>query len=136
MEAKSDVVRAVRSMVDAVNSGDVASALAAFSDTPIIVEDIAPYMWRGAGAASAWLSAMAANTERLNVESVLMTLEQPARVEMDEDAAYTLFPGQLSLAAAGIDLVAQGMLTLTLRRTGDRWLIDSLVWSGPEPAPR
>ena len=136
MEGKNAVVTAVRGLVDAVNGGDVGTALAAFTDAPVIIEDIAPYIWRGRDAPSDWLSAMGANAARLNVQSVLMTLEQPTRVEVVEEAAYAVFPGQLSLVAGEANLVAEGMLTFTLQNTGGRWLIDSLVWSGPEPAPR
>ena len=136
MEGENAVVTAVRGLVNAVNGADFGTAVAAFTDAPIIIEDIAPYIWRGRDAPSDWLSAMGANAARLNVQSVLMTLEQPTRVEVVEEAAYAVFPGELSLAAVEANLVADGTLTFTLQSIGGRWLIDSLVWSGPEPAPR
>lgn len=136
MEGKEAVATAVLAMVDAVNRGDFATAVAAFAEAPVIVEDIAPYIWRGPGAPSGWLSAMGANAARLNVQSVLLALDQPTRIEVDVDAAYAVFPGDLSLGAVRRDLVARGLLTLTLQNEGDRWLISSLVWSGPELASR
>ena len=135
MEGKNAVVTAVLGLVNAVNGADFGTAVAAFTDAPIIIEDIAPYIWRGRDAPSDWLSAMGANAARLNVQSVLMTLEQPTRVEVVDGAAYAVFPGQLSLVGKA-NLVADGTLTFILQTTGGRWLIDSLVWSGPEPAPR
>lgn len=134
--AKNAVVTAVRGLVNAVNCADFNTAVAAFTDAPVIIEDIAPYIWRGRDAPSSWLSAMGANAARLNVQSILMTLEQPTRVEVVDEAAYAVFPGQLNLVAGEANLVAEGMLTFTLQSTGGGWLIDSLVWSGPEPAPR
>ena len=101
MEEKSAALAAVRGMVDAVNQADFATAIAAFTDTPVIVEDIAPFIWQGADAPSDWLSAMGANAARLNVQSVMMVLEQPTRVEVDAEAAYAVFPGELRLAAVG-----------------------------------
>ena len=136
MEGKNAVVTAVLGLVNAVNGADFDTAVSAFTDAPIIIEDIAPYIWRGSDAPSDWLSAMGANAARLNVQSVLMTLEQPTRVEVVDGAAYAVFPGRLSLVAPEANLVADGTLTFILKSTGDRWLIDSLVWSGPEPAPR
>lgn len=136
MEGKTAVVAAVVGLVEAVNVADFGTAVAAFTEEPVIIEDIAPYLWRGRDAPSAWLSAMGANAARLNVQSVLMTLEQPTRVEVVDQVAYAVFPGQLSLGAGEADLVAVGTLTFTLQGAGGRWLIDSLVWSGPEPAPR
>ena len=136
MEGKNAVVAAVLRLVDAVNGADFGAAVAAFTDAPIIIEDIAPYIWRGSDAPSDWLSAIGANAARLNVQSVLMTLEEPTRIEAVDEAAYAVFSGQLSLVAGEANLVADGTLTFTLQSTGGRWLIDSLVWSGPEPAPR
>lgn len=136
MDGKDAVVSAVRGLVDAVNTADFGTALAAFSEEPVIVEDIAPYIWRGRDAPSNWLSAMGANAARLSVQSVLMALEQPTRVEVIGEAAYAVFPGQLNLVAIEGNLVAEGMLTFTLQNTGGRWLIESLVWSGPAPASR
>lgn len=135
MEPNDAVVVAVLKMVEAVNRGDFPTAVAAFTGAPVIIEDIAPYVWRGADAPTQWLSAMGANAERLDVQSVLMTLEQPMRIEVDAGAAYALFPGHLSLVAKGSNLLSRGMLTLILLRPENQWLIDSLVWSGPEPAP-
>lgn len=136
MEGKNAVITAIRELVNAVNGGDFDTAVAAFTDAPVIIEDIAPYIWRGKDAPSAWLSAMGANAARLNVQSVSMTLDQPTRVDVAEEAAYAVVPGQLELTAEKANLVAKGMLTFTLQSTGGRWLIDSLVWSGPEPATR
>jgi hypothetical protein len=136
MEGKNAVVAAVRGLVNAVNSADFGTAVAAFTDAPVIIEDIAPYIWRGRDAPSDWLSAMGANAARQNIQSVLMTVAQATRVELVGDAAYAVFPGHLILAAGEADLVAEGMLTFTLQSTGGRWLIDSLVWSGPEPVLR
>ena len=136
MEPNNAVAAAVRTMVDAVNSGDFAGAIAAFTEAPVIIEDLAPYLWRGADAPSNWLSAMGANAARLNVQSVLMAVEQPTRVEVDAQVAYAVIPGELRLAGEGGDLFAKGVLTLTLQCVCGRWLIDALVWSGPEPAPR
>ena len=101
MELKQAVVATVLEMVDAVNRGDFASAVAAFTSAPVIIEDIAPYVWQGPNAPSQWLSAMRANAARLNVQSVVMTLEQPTRVDVEAGAAYALFPGQLRLPHRG-----------------------------------
>ncbi|HEX6376260.1 MAG TPA: hypothetical protein VFZ91_11130 [Allosphingosinicella sp.] len=127
---------AVSAMVDAVNRGDFAAALAAFTETPVIVEDIAPFRWQGAGAPSAWLAAMGANAARLEARSIKMTLGQATRIDVEAGSAYALFPGGLSLATAKGDLVSKGILTLTLNEEDGLWLIDTLVWSGPETAPR
>jgi hypothetical protein len=136
MSRQEAIALAVSAMVDAVNRGDFAAALAAFAEAPVIVEDIAPFRWQGPGSASAWLAAIGANAARLEARSIEMTLGEATRIDEDSGAAYALFPGRLSLATAKGDLFSEGSLTLTLTEEDGRWLIATLVWSGPEPAPR
>jgi ketosteroid isomerase-like protein len=135
MPPTQEIADAVRAMVDAVNAGDIAAALAAFTDAPTIIEDVPPFRWQGPSAASDWLSAMAANAAQLDVEAIEMRLRDPTRIETAGDNAYGVFPGMLALTTRQARLVAEGVLTLTLRLAGDDWRIETLVWSGPPPAP-
>ena len=64
-----------------------------------------------------------------------MALSRPTRIEVNGAAAYAVFPGSLALMAPDGDLVSHGTLTFTLHGGSDRWLIETLVWSGAEPAP-
>lgn len=134
MSDEDAITAAVTEMVDAINRGDFVTATAAFSDAPIIIEDIAPFCWHGPDAVSAWLAAMGANAARLSAHAVQMRLGEPARIGMDASTAYALFPGRLSLVTTDVDLHADGTLTLTLQLSGERWLISALAWSGLEPA--
>jgi ketosteroid isomerase-like protein len=135
MPGSEPVAAAVRAMVEAVNRGDMDAALAAFADNATIVEDIAPFRWQGPSAASDWLKAMAANAKRLGVEAIDLRLGAPMRIAVEGDGAYAVFPGRLTLTSGQMQLVADGGLTFTLRRSGDTWRIDCLTWSGSEPAP-
>jgi hypothetical protein len=128
------VIAAVSSMVDAVNQGAFDKAVAAFSPSPTIVEDIAPYCWQGPGAASAWLAAMGSNAAALGVTAITMDLGPPDRIDVNQSAAYGVFPGSLRLSGASDELCAIGVLTLTLNKSNERWLIETLAWSGPPPA--
>jgi len=135
MRGSEPVATAVRAMVEAVNRGDMAAAVTAFADNATIVEDVAPFRWQGPSAASDWLTAMAANAKRLGVEAIDMRLGEPMRIVVDRDGAYAVFPGRLTLTTGQERLAANGGLTFTLRREEETWRIDSLTWSGPEPAP-
>lgn len=134
MSEREAVDTVVRGLVDAVNQGEFATALSAFSEAAVIVEDIPPFRWEGADAASEWIAAMGANAVRMNVGSVLMRLERATRIEVAGGSAYAVFPGQLRLRSGEAQLSADGILTLTLRAVEGRWLIDTLAWGGPEAA--
>ena len=134
MSERGCVETAVRGLVDAVNQGEFATALTAFSEVAVIVEDIPAFRWEGAGAASEWLAAMGANAAKMNVGSVLMRLGRATRIEVASGSAYAVFSGKLRLRSGEAELGADGILTLTLRTVEGRWLIDTAPWSGPELA--
>ena len=134
MSSDIAVITAVTEMVEAVNRGDMGAAIAAFSESPLIIEDIPPFRWDGADAVSGWLSAMGANAARLKISAIAMSIGEPSRIEVEEGRAYALFPGRLSMTGGGADMTADGLLTFTLRAE-DCWVIDSLIWSGAQPAP-
>jgi hypothetical protein len=79
---------------------------------------------------------MGANAARLEARAIEMILGEPTRIEVEAGVAYALFPGRLTLETGQGDLLSEGILTLTLSREAGRWRIDTLAWSGPEPAQR
>jgi ketosteroid isomerase-like protein len=133
MNPANAISAAIRTMVGAVNEGDLQAALEAFADSAVIIEDIPPYRWDGAGAVMAWLKAMGANAQRLGATEVAMELMASARTEVDGNRAYSVHSGRLSLGAGDSKLTADGQLTFTLINSNGAWLIDSLVWSGSQP---
>lgn len=134
MSQRDQVTQAITAMVDAVNRSDFGRAAAAFTAEPTIIEDIAPFRWHGPDAPSAWLAAMGDNAARLGVQSIAMDLGQPVNIVTSDNAAYAVFPGHLILATTQDgELRSRGTLTFVLAQRDNSWLIDTLVWSGPEP---
>jgi len=133
MSERDAIARVVEILVDAVNNGEFGKVIAAFSAAPTIVEDIAPFIWQGPDSPSAWLAAMGANAAQLEVRAIVMKLGAPLNIKIAGEVAYAVFPGSLSLAKANGELFANGILTFTLQKGGESWLIETLVWSGPEP---
>jgi ketosteroid isomerase-like protein len=128
-------VHSVERFVDAVNNGDAPAALNHFAPDAVIIEDLPPYRWQGPDAGSAWLLAMRENAEAAGLTSIVMRLERAIRMEVDADDAYAVFAGHLKYRGHAVELQSRGCLTFTLRKTGDRWLIRSLVWGGPAAQP-
>jgi ketosteroid isomerase-like protein len=130
----SEIGDVVTAMVAAVNRGDFASAISAFTTDAVIVEDIAPFRWRGPSAVLDWLAAMGANAEAVGATAIEMQLGEAERVEARGGHAYALIRGVLRMATPTAELRANGLLTLVLHHRFDGWLIDTLVWSGGAPA--
>lgn len=133
MDASVDIANVVSTFVDEVNSGKIEAALARFSSDATILEDIAPFKWQGPHAGSQWLTAMAANAQRLGVISVVMDLGEPQRVEVEGHAAYAVFAGTVLLERNDMTLREPGLLTFALERHSGQWLITALTWTGKRP---
>ena len=136
MDSSADIESAVSAFVEEVNLGKFDAALARFTHDATIVEDIAPYRWRGPDAGAQWLAAMAANAERLAVTEVVMNLGAPQRIEVEGTAGYAIFAGTVLLKKVDQTLREAGLLTFALERRSDHWLIAALTWTGERPKDR
>ena len=133
MDSSADIESAVSAFVDEVNSGKFDAAIARFTHDATIVEDIAPFRWRGPNAGPQWLTAMAENAERLAVTGVVMDLGAPQRIEVEGAAGYAVFAGTVLLKKVDQTLREPGLLTFALERHSDDWLIAALTWTGERP---
>jgi ketosteroid isomerase-like protein len=131
MSEGDDAASAVAALVEAVNNGEFSAAVSGFAEDAVIIEDLPPFRWAGGSAASQWMAAMGANAARLGWNSLLMDIGEPSRAETEDDRAYVIIPGILRATRDGRNLQAEGTLTCTLAKQSGRWLIDTLVWSGP-----
>ena len=133
MDASATIARFVVDFVDEVNSGKIEAALSRFSQNASIMEDIPPFKWQGPDAGSQWLSAMAANADRIGVTSVAMVLGDARRIEVEGQAAYAIFGGTVHLKQPPRALQEPGLLTFTFGGGIDGWLITGLTWTGGRP---
>ena len=133
MDRSADISSTVSAFVDEVNSGRIEAALARFTGDVTIVEDLAPYRWQGLDAGSQWLTAMAANAERLGVTAVVMDLGKAQRIEVEGATGYAIFAGTVLLKGVDETLREAGLLTFALERQSDAWLIAAMTWTGERP---
>jgi SnoaL-like domain len=131
---QAQVTAAIDALVRAVNEGHFGETASAFTDEPVIVEDIPPYRWSGPDAPARWLAAMGANAAHLGVTSVTMQTGKPTRLEIDNGHAYAVVPGTLHLSMSNGEVSAEGVLVVTLQLRRGCWLISSLAWGGHTPA--
>jgi ketosteroid isomerase-like protein len=127
------VIAVISRMTDAVNRGDLPTVFAAFTPSPTIVEDLAPYRWQGPGTPQAWIEGMGANAQAHGITTINMRLAPPTRIDVSSDRAYAIVPGQLSYTLKdGHSEHADGLITVLLQQVGADWKIDTLIWSGPQ----
>jgi ketosteroid isomerase-like protein len=130
------VLATITRMTEAANKGDAPTVFAAFTASPMIVEDLAPYRWQGPGTPQAWLEGMGANAQAHGYTAITMKLRPPTRIEITGERAYAIVPGTLSYTLKdGHSEHADGLITFLLLRSAADWKIDSLIWSGPAAKP-
>jgi hypothetical protein len=127
---QAEIVEALNRFAEHVNRGEIPAALACFTDEPSIVEDIAPYHWRGPHAAGDWLGAMAENAQRHGMSGIHMRFGAPTMVETAADRGYAVLPGDLTYSfPKAADRVVHGHVTFAVQRAGPTWKVETLTWA-------
>jgi hypothetical protein len=128
--AEAAVVKTLNRFAGHVNRGEMGEALAHFTDSPSITEDIAPYHWRGPSAGQDWLAAMGANAERHGISGIHMGFGAPTMVEVTGDRGYAVLRGDLTFSFADApDRRIQGHVTFVVQQSVRAWKIETLTWA-------
>jgi hypothetical protein len=125
-----EIVAALNWFADLVNRGEMAAAVACFTEAPSIIEDLAPFHWRGPAAGAEWLGAMAANAEREGFSRIEMKFREATLVLAEAGRGYAVLPGDLTftLAEGGVRHV-QGHATFAVQKAAGDWKIEALTWA-------
>ena len=125
---KSHAARAVEQFLRALDSGDVAGALAWLADDVLIVDDIPPFRRMGVATAEAWVKEVIGARKRLHAS---LNIANRTRCDVGDGRIYIVAQGNLSITSAGGSAEDSGLLTFTLCLAESSWLIDTVVWSVP-----
>lgn len=124
----------IAKLVDAVIAGtnaDDASAFAGlFTGDAVVVDENAPFTWRGAGAGVAWWHVVDAVTRKAKLAHVRAEHVRIGEFKGSATDAYLVqaltVTGQL---AGGKSFAEPGTMTYTFHKTPAGWLISTMVWT-------
>ena len=127
----------IQKFVDAFNKGDAAGAKAThLSDADLtIVDEVPPFIWRGADAFTAWAADLQADAKAHGETDQMVTLGKMTRAETSGDRAYVVVPAVYSFKRGSTAMRESAQMTFTLKKGADGWLIHSWTWTGPRPTP-
>ena len=131
-----DATKAVTTVLDKFNGGDVAAFIAAHRDGAIIVDEFAPYSWTGSGSVKRWLDTYAADAKKRGISDGRVDYEAPIQANSDGSAAYIVLPTTYSFAQNGKKMAGEGSMTFVMAKVGADWKIASWTYSGATPSPR
>ena len=122
----------IRQFVDSFNKGDGAGAAAAMAARVSIIDEIAPFQWRGPDAFARWGAALAADSKAKGYSNESVTLGTPSRELVSGANAYVIVPATYSFTQKGVKMAEVAQMTFSLLKTDAGWKITGWTWTGPE----
>jgi hypothetical protein len=124
----------ITKFVDAFNKGDMAGAAAthAAGADLVILDEVAPYLWRGAKALQAWAADLEADAKKKGITDQKVTIKAATRVESTADAAYVVVPATYTFKEKGVAMSETAQFTFSLQKGAGGWLIHGWTWTGPK----
>src|SRR6187397_119770 len=125
----------ITKFVDAFNKGDMAGAAAphAAGADLVIIDEVSPYLWRGAKALQTWAADLEADAKKKGITDQKVTISAATRVESTADAAYVVVPAIYTFKEKGVAMSETAQFTFSLQKGASGWLIHGWTWTGPKP---
>ena len=125
----------ITKFVDAFNKGDMAGAAATHSAGAdlVIIDEVPPYLWRGAKALQTWAADLEADAKKKGITDQKVTISAATRVESTATAAYVVVPAVYTFKEKGVAMSETAQFTFSLQKGAAGWLIHGWTWTGPKP---
>lgn len=135
--ADPQLMAPIQKFIDSFNKGDAAAAAATHSATDdlVIIDEVAPFVWRGASAFSAWAGDLEADSQKNGITDQMVTIKPATREVTDGQRAYVIVPALYSFKQKGVAMREAAQMTFVLKKGASGWLIHGWTWTGPAPSP-
>lgn len=130
-----DATVAVGTILDKFNGGDADAFVRAHTGNAVIVDEFAPYVWSGEGAAARWLDDYAKQATAGGITGGKVAYGKPVQASSDGKSAYVVLPTTYSFLQGGKTMAASGHMTFVMAKQADGWKIASWTYAAPAPAP-
>jgi hypothetical protein len=129
------VMAPITRFMEAFNKGDMAGAAAthASGEDLVILDEVAPFLWRGAKAFQTWAAALDADSKKHGMTEQKVTLGTATRIETADDGAYVVVPAVYTFKEKGVAMRERAQMTFALKKGASGWLIHGWTWTGPKP---
>jgi ketosteroid isomerase-like protein len=130
-----DATAFINGVMDKFNNGDAKSFVSAHEDNAVIVDEFAPHVWVGAGAAQRWLDDYAKDSKANGVSGGRVDYGKAIQANSDGSTSYVVLPTTYHFTKQGKKMIAPGSMTFVVKRAGEGWKIASWTYSGATAAP-
>lgn len=122
------ILKLTNAVVNASNTDNASLLSKLYANDATVVDELPPFLWRGAGAGVAWWRAVEAFTktkhERIKLVDVRVSEFQSSATD-----AYLIQPMTIIEMGNGKPGSESGTMTYTFHKSGGDWLISSQVWT-------
>lgn len=125
----SEALAVVHKFVAAADKGDRSAYVSYCAEDAVVVDHVAPYVFRGPTACGDEWDAIVAWADQNKIVLGANRMSKPAFVDVVGDRVYAVFPVTASITRAGKKGVEAGVWTFTLRRQTQGWKIEAWAWS-------
>ena len=131
-----DAAAPIAQFVAAFDKGDMKGA-AAVSDSAnlTIIDEVAPYVWKGSSALGDWAHDLIGGDAKAGVTGESVAISKPTRAEVDGDSAYVIVSAVYSFKDHGAPMSEPAQMTFAMHRGADGWKIAAWTWTGPKATP-
>lgn len=113
----------------AANIDDASGLATIFTNGAVVVDEIAPFVWRGAGAGVAWWHGVDAVIRKAKLKDFRATNVRIGEFRANAADAYLVQALTIVGVAGGKPFAESGTMTYTFRNSGGKWLISTAVWT-------
>jgi hypothetical protein len=133
--ADPQIMAPITKFMDTFNKGDMAGAAATHASGAdlTILDEVAPYLWRGPKAFQAWVSDLDADAKKRSITEQKVVISAPTRVETIGTDAYVIVPAVYTFKEAGVGKRETSQMTFALKKGASGWLIHGWTWTGARP---
>lgn len=123
------ILKLANAVVRAANDNDSAALTGIFTGDAVVVDENAPFAWRGAGAGTAWWRVVGAEMRRVRMTHLRAVNVRISEFRQSATDAYLVQPMTITGMANGKPFAESGTTTYTFRKSGGTWLISTFVWT-------
>ncbi|HEY1429955.1 MAG TPA: nuclear transport factor 2 family protein [Candidatus Tumulicola sp.] len=123
------IVKLANAVVNVGNTGDVSSLSGIFTGDAVVVDENAPFVWRGANAGVNWWNQLVGMMKRAHMGNLHVGSVRVGEYRQSPNDAYLVEAMVITGSEAGKPFAESGTMTFTFHKTNGRWLISTEVWS-------
>lgn len=123
------ILQLANAAMRAADSNDESRFAGLYTDDAVVVDEIAPFVWRGANAGGSWWHAVALTAKKMKMTHLRAINIRIGEFKQSATDAYLVEPMTVSAIANGKPFAEAGTTTYTFHKAGGSWLISSQVWT-------